>query len=163
MPSTWSWHWSQFDAAIRVGENTASIFEGARQHRYQRERGGQLFADLSDQHGISLIATPPHPADSSGHAWLELNDERCQIEITKANAKGLRLIGYWHTHPQRVPQPSPKDVMSFKAFSIRYREVLPNPVAVIVGTAVTPQGIRAWSVRHEGLLEAVQLAGKMIF
>lgn len=158
MPSTWSWYWPRFDAAIRVDETTASIFEGARQRQYQPERGGQLFADLSDQRGISLIATPPHPADSSGQAWLELNSERCRMEITEANEKGLRLIGYWHTHPQRVPQLSPKDVASFKAFSVRYREALPNPVAVIVGTATVPRGIRAWSVRSDGLLEAVRLS-----
>jgi hypothetical protein len=155
MSFTWSWSWPQLDVVMRVGAATARIFEASRQRWYQRERGGQLFADISDPNGLNLIVSPPHASDGSGHTWLEFNERRCQNEIEEANAKGFRLIGYWHTHPQRIPQMSPRDLASFNEFALRNKEGLPNPIAVIVGTARVPQGIRAWSVRPEGLLEGI--------
>lgn len=150
----WSWHWPQFDAVLRVDTRTAAILRGARQGWFQRERGGQLFADISGREGVWLTASPPHPADAAGHTWLELEAARCRAEIEHANQNGLRLIGYWHTHPQRIPRLSSKDHASFRTFADRYRDVLPNPVAVIVGTSTTDQGIRAWSIRPGGLIEA---------
>lgn len=152
----WSWYWSEIDVVIIVNAATAGVFKAARQRWYQRERGGQLFADVSGPSGINLIATPPHAADTSGHTWLELNSKRCRIEISDANAEGLRLIGYWHTHPQRIPQISSKDIDSFRTFSRRHHDALPNPVAVIVGTSNTPEGIRAWSLHPNGRLEGVR-------
>ncbi|MFU5460618.1 hypothetical protein ACM7WR_25085 [Pseudomonas aeruginosa] len=47
---------------------------------------------------------------------------------------------------------------SLRAFSSHYQHVLPYPVAVIVGTATAANGVRAWSVRSDGLWEAQFLA-----
>jgi hypothetical protein len=120
----------------------------ARQRFWEKERGGQLFADVSRPDGVWLaLATPPHPADSAGRSWLVLDPERCRREIEHANANGLRLIGYWHTHPQRVPSLSAQDSTSFHRFAQRYRKDLPHPLAVIVGQSLRSDGIRAWSIR----------------
>ncbi|MFV4777472.1 Mov34/MPN/PAD-1 family protein [Citrobacter portucalensis] len=103
------------------------------------------------------LATAPHKADNAGRTWLELDPERCKKEIQKANALGLRLIGYWHTHPQVIPQISSADISSFSRFAQRYSQVLPHPVAIIVGTSPDTSGIKAWLFREGGYFEAVRM------
>lgn len=98
------------------------------------ERGGQLFVNPVDPKGLLLaLATLPHRADRSGWSWLELDAARCRQEIQAANEQGLRLVGYWHTHPQSVPVISPADIGSFSKFAARYTQDLPHPIAIIVG------------------------------
>lgn len=150
----WTWHWRELSTGLLVDAETAAMLRRNRQRYFQRERGGQLFAELSSGEGIWLVASPPHPADSAGVSWLEYDHARCRSEIATANRKGLRLIGYWHTHPQRIPRFSSRDCASFRAFSEAHCLTLPHPVAVIVGRSTRDQGIRAWSVRKSALAEA---------
>lgn len=156
MTCAWIWYWPHVDVDIKVDVETAHTFAAARQLWYQRERGGQLFADIAEQTGIRLIATPPHPRDGAGRTWCKLDETRCQSEIIEANSTGRRLIGYWHTHPQRIPSLSPRDIASFRQFTNRYQDVLPHPVSVIVGTSRLPDGIRIWSMHPDKQLEGIR-------
>jgi hypothetical protein len=113
---------------------------------------------LSPSGLLLSLATPPHRADRTGWTWLELDARRCFQEIGEANAIGLRLVGYWHTHPQGVPVISPADVESFTRFAERYIRDLPNPIAVIVGQSSKSEGIKAWSIRPNGCLEAKRVS-----
>lgn len=155
MLKSWWWSWPHADIDIKVNITTAAVFNAARQRFSENERGGQLFADLTDPKGINLIATAPHPSDLSSRIWVEFNRERCQNEIASANKLGFRLVGYWHTHPQKIPTPSNTDLASFKEFSFQNRDSLPCPLAVIVGNAITPNGIRAWVLKGNNFLEGV--------
>ena len=115
---------------------------------------GTIDLEITDE--TDNIAAP-HKADNAGRTWLELDPERCKKEIQKANALGLRLIGYWHTHPQVIPQISSADISSFSRFAQRYSQVLPHPVAIIVGTSPDTSGIKAWLFREGGYFEAVRM------
>jgi len=86
-----------------------------------------------------------------------LDAERCRQEIQDANDQGLRLVGYWHTHPQSVPTISSADVGSFSRFAARYTQDLPHPIAIIVGKSEKPEGIKAWSFRGGRYIEATWL------
>ena len=150
----WTWQWEGIGTALLVSVDTAALLGSYRQGYWRCERGGQLFGDISDASGIWLVVSRPHPADTAGRTWLELDHHRCLAEIEEANRRGFRLIGYWHTHPQRVPRASGRDRASFARFSEIHKESLPNPIAVIVGRSLSYRGIRAWSVRENGLVEA---------
>lgn len=144
----WRWQWPSHGAELLVTETVAQLLSVHRQRLWETERGGQLFVDPDDRRGLVLAgATSPHPADRAGWAWLELDAKRCRQEIVQANARGWRLVGYWHTHPQVVPKISPTDVASFTAFATWYVGALPSPLAIIVGRPDHPCGIRAWSIR----------------
>lgn len=158
MEVTWSWKWPDVEGVLLVSHSAADIFRCNRQISGEHERGGQLFVDPTHPDGIILsLATAPHKADKAGRTWLELDPERCNKEIQKANALGLRLIGYWHTHPQVIPQISSVDISNFSRFAQRYSQVLPHPVAIIVGTSPDTSGIKAWLFREGGYLEAVRM------
>ena len=151
----WTWQWRGIDLRLSVSQASAEMLDQYRQRSWKTERGGQLFVDLSNPHGLIMsLATPPHNKDRAGWTWLELDAERCLHEIVKANAAGLRLIGYWHTHPQTIPEISPTDIASFTKFAMRYAPVLPHPIAVIVGLSSKPDGIKAWLFRDGACIEA---------
>lgn len=127
----WQWSWPGVDTHLLVSQDVASLLERYRQRRFDVERGGQLFVDPASAAGLVLaLATPPHRDDRAGRTWLELNAHRCRDEIERANAAGLRLVGYWHTHPQSIPMISPTDVGSFSRFAARYTQDLPHPLAI---------------------------------
>lgn len=148
----WQWHWSKFGILVNVSVQASEIFQSNRQFGYHTcERGGQLFIGIDQLGEFWLFATPPHSLDKSGRTWLELDNSRCKSEIIEANACGLRLVGYWHTHPQEVPTLSSQDVLSLTAFSDRNKDTLQNPLAVIVGRSSKKEGIRAWSHRSSEL------------
>ncbi|WP_373429060.1 MULTISPECIES: Mov34/MPN/PAD-1 family protein [Achromobacter] len=152
----WQWSWPGVDTHLLVSQNVANLLGRYRQKRFDVERGGQLFVNPSSAGGLVLaLATPPHGDDRAGRAWLELNVRRCRAEIERANAAGLRLVGYWHTHPQSVPMISPADIESFTRFAAQYTQDLPHPMAIIVGNSCSSEGIKAWSFREGGYVEAI--------
>lgn len=151
----WQWSWPGLNTPLLVSEEVASFLDSYRQRRFEQERGGQLFVDPSNSIGLVLaLATPPHKDDRAGKTWLDLNARRCRKEIEQANATGLRLVGYWHTHPQRIPMISPTDIKSFSRFAAHYTQDLPHPMAIIVGNSCSSDGIKAWSFRDGGYAEA---------
>lgn len=151
----WRWRWPDVEGELLVSQAVARVFHEHRQRGWGWERGGQLFVDPFNPEGLLLdVATQPHRADRAGRSWLELDSSRCIEEIQCANSQGLRLVGYWHTHPQSTPAISSQDLASFFKFARRYAAELPRPIAVIVGTSDKPEGIKAWSFNDRGFVEA---------
>lgn len=154
----WRWRWPGVDSELLVSQAVADVLDKHRQGLFGVERGGQLFVNPVNPTGLMLsLATRPHRSDRSGWSWLELDAERCRQEIQDANDQGLRLVGYWHTHPQSVPTISSADVGSFSRFAARYTQDLPHPIAIIVGKSEKPEGIKAWSFRGGRYIEATWL------
>lgn len=151
----WSWKWPLMSSELLVSQSVADMLVRHRQKGRAVEKGGQLFVNPNYSSGLLLArATPPHPADRAGRAWLELDTKRCRKEVETANAEGLRLVGYWHTHPQAIPQLSPADVNSFTRLAARNNQELPHPIAIIVGNSKFPESIKAWSFRERQCIEA---------
>lgn len=149
----WVWEWPGMDVSLNISKAVAEIFFHYRQHAEENERGGQLFVDLTNEDGLWLVdASKPHLDDCSGLNWLSLNQSRCTGEIEIANGKGLRLIGYWHTHPEEHPNISAQDIKSFKKFSKKNINYLQNPLVVIVGRSST----NAWIV-NETVVEQARM------
>jgi hypothetical protein len=153
----WRWTWPEVDSELLISQSVANVLSNYRQRGFATERGGQLFVDRTCPSGLLLaLATPPHRADRAGRTWLELDTERCRQEVISANTLGLRLVGYWHTHPQTVPTLSSTDAGSFSNFTARYAQDLPHPLAIIVGKSPKPEGIKAWSFREGRYIEATR-------
>lgn len=144
--SAWRWRWPSLDVDLNVAPEVAQVLMEHRQGPKDRECGGQLFAD---PHGtgapVLALATLPHPRDRAGHTWLKLDPTRCETEAAHWQSRGLLRVGVWHTHAEAYPHLSGQDLRSFRAYS-RANHFF--PVAVIVGQATAPDGIRAWSIRE---------------
>ncbi len=156
---SWFWVWPSLDAELAVHQRVANFLQEQKQRWWEKERGGLLFADIYNAVGPTLMsATPPHATDRAGPWWLELNQDRCRLEIEAANTRGERLVGYWHTHPQNIPSISHQDIKTFREFSLKNRTILPHPLAIIVGNGPTARSVRAWSIRPDRAL----LAGRLV-
>ena len=148
------WYWPDIQTGLLVSASVMETLSSNRQSFWGSERGGQLFVDPTFPSGLLLaLATLPHKSDRAGRNWINLDHKRCREEIERENAKGLRLVGYWHTHPETAPNLSQQDISSFVSQSQCERSQLPNPIAVIVGRPEHPNGIRAW--RFEGSLPVI--------
>lgn len=152
---SWVWSWPSLNAELAVHQRVANLLQRQKQLLWQKERGGLLFVDIHGDSGPILIsATLPHAKDRAGWSWLELDQDRCRQEIEAANSRGERLVGYWHTHPQKIPAISRQDIKTFREYAFINRLILPYPLAVIVGNGTTVNSIKAWSIRSEGALPA---------
>lgn len=155
LKSKLTWRWDFFDVTIIVSDLVADTFKRYVQSAKDFERGGQLFVDLTMSDGLWLVeASSPHPDDTAGVDWLHLNQERCTAEIINANQRELRLVGYWHTHPENIPTISPQDVMSFRNFSAVNSTYLQNPLVVVVGR----RSVNAWIVTKAHIEKAKLLS-----
>ena len=139
------WVWPNLGFDLLVTKRVIDLFERYKQSQGMKESGGQLFVNLSSPEGLVLSdATPPNKNDRATPTSLLLAPTRCREEIKELNCQGLFLVGYWHTHSEDDPQLSSQDLRSFQKFKDDNCEVLPYPLAVIVGQSK----IRVWSMRE---------------
>ncbi|EJL6325324.1 Mov34/MPN/PAD-1 family protein [Vibrio cholerae] len=140
-----SWRWDNPKLILHVTENVINVLSSHRQYGNQSEMGGLLFANMNQPDGIWLVkATQPHPADRCSYSSIEFNKLRWKEEMRQASKEGLQFIGYWHTHPQDIPQLSPQDLVSIRKFVKRNKHIQECYIAVVVGRSLSRKGIRAW-------------------
>lgn len=152
--NAWAWYWPDLELEVRASADVVAVWAMHRQRRWQKERGGQLFAVAEPDGAVRLVtATPPHPTDRAGWTWLELDPVRCAAEIARENGLGRRYVGTWHTHPQAIPHISPTDIAALTASARINRALLPSCLAVIVGNRGATNGVRAWRADAESCTE----------
>jgi integrative and conjugative element protein (TIGR02256 family) len=119
--------------SVRVGAQVLATFDAHRQRRfYQREAGGQLFAQIREHDWEIVAATGPRTRDrrSRFSFWPHRASE--QEEIFAQHARGLDYVGDWHTHPEETPTPSPDDLTSITEIVRRSTHHLPGFLLLIV-------------------------------
>jgi integrative and conjugative element protein (TIGR02256 family) len=151
----WQWYFRELGVKLLVSKSVYHLFDRNRQFGKKHECGGLLFVHNNHRDGVVLcLATPPNSKDKSTRYSLDFDHERCRIETKEANEKNLRLIGYWHTHPEDIPDLSSQDMYSFRQLIKDNNHELPSPFAIIVGRNSGPEGIRAWLIRDNARFKA---------
>lgn len=154
-PYAWQWNFREIGVKLLVSKSVYDLFDRNRQFGKKHECGGLLFVHNNHKDGVVLcLATPPSSKDKATRHSLEFDHERCRIETTDANENDLRLIGYWHSHPEDVPNLSSQDMQSFRNLIKDNPIELPSPIAIIVGRNLGPEGIRAWLIRGSTRFQA---------
>ncbi len=129
-----------------------SVIEHFRMHQqkrwYQKEAGGQLFAAISDSTIRVIEATGPRKTDKRSRSSYVADRRAERVEIRDRFGKGLHYVGDWHTHPQRIPQPSPLDVESIRECVRKSVHALNAFVLIVVGCAEFPDGLHV--LIHDG-------------
>lgn len=127
---------------VRFSPEVLRVFDAHRQTGwFSREAGGQLFADIDGNLWYVLAATGPRSADRRGrfHFWPDRKAE--QREIDQQFAAGLAYVGDWHTHPEKVPKPSPNDTLSIENVVRESTFHTSGLLLCIVGLAPFPEGL----------------------
>lgn len=116
--------------------------------RRDPEAGGQLFARVEGERVVLVEATGPRPGDRRTRTSYIPDRAAEQAEIAARHAAGLHYVGDWHTHPDRQPRPSGRDLESMAECFAKSAHQLNGFVLVIVGLADPPAGLHV-SV-HDG-------------
>lgn len=127
---------------LRFTDPVLRHFEHHRQVRFwQRESGGQLFARLRPDLILVEEATGPRSTDRRTRTSYVPDRAVEQREIDERHVHGLHYIGDWHTHPERVPRPSPRDLASMVDCFTKSKHALHAFVLVVIGKLDLPTSI----------------------
>lgn len=112
------------------------------------EAGGQLFAQITEDgsHWSVSYATGPRLTDKRSRFFFKPDRRSERLEIHTEFEKGNHYVGDWHTHPQKSPQPSARDIRSMAEMVQKSKHQLPGFLMVVVGTHLPPEGI--WISMH---------------
>jgi len=148
LPNSWG--------LLEVSRSVLNHFESHKQHSFfSREAGGQLFASFSDPSVMNIVdVTGPRPSDK--RTTFSYCPDRIaeRVEIKERFAKDLHFVGDWHTHYQRVPQPSGRDEQSIRELVRASSHDLAGFVLIVVGQAMFPAGLH---VSFHSKSESMQL------
>lgn len=130
---------------------TVPVLETFSRHRqlrfWQREAGGQLFGRLDGSRIEVLEATGPRRTDRRTRTTFVPDRRAEQREIDDRFGRGLHFIGDWHSHPEKIPVPSYRDVSSLDDTVRKSSHSLLAFVLVIVGQLAAPEGLHV-SIFH---------------
>lgn len=109
--------------------------------RWRREAGGQLFARIEGHRIVVVEATGPRSGDRRTRTGYFPDRAAERAEISSRHAVGLHFVGDWHTHPDREPQPSGRDLESMAECFRKSVHQLNGFVLIIVGLTPPPAGL----------------------
>jgi integrative and conjugative element protein (TIGR02256 family) len=120
-------------------------------HFWQREAGGQLFGHFQGATIEEVEATGPRRTDRRTRTSYIPDRRAEQREIDERFRRGLHFIGDWHSHPEKIPVPSYRDVSSLDDTVRRSSHSMLAFVLVIVGQLAAPKGLHVSIFRGDGV------------
>jgi integrative and conjugative element protein (TIGR02256 family) len=134
--------------ALIFADPVLEKFSRHRQLRFwQREAGGQLFGRLDGSRITVLEATGPRRTDRRTRTTYIPDRRAEQREIDDRFDRGMHFIGDWHSHPEKIPLPSYRDISSLDDTVRRSNHSMLAFVLVIVGQLAAPEGLHV-SIFH---------------
>lgn len=119
----------------------AHLAASRQSRRSHAEAGGQLFARFDGARVVVEEATGPRATDYCTRTSYMPDRAAEQREIVGRHTCGLHYVGDWHTHPNSVPEPSPRDLASMAECVTKSSHALNGFLLVIVGQADAPAGL----------------------
>lgn len=109
---------------------------------FKREAGGQMFG-IFEADTIRIVeATRPRKKDIRTRFGFLPHRPSEKKEISQRYAEnGLHFLGDWHTHPQKIPQPSTTDTNSVIRMLEESKHDIQGVLLVIVGTEDPSRGL----------------------
>ena len=138
--------------ALIFTDPVVETFSKHRQLRFwQREAGGQLFGRFDGSRIAILEATGPRRTDRRTRTSYIPDRRAEQREIDDRFGRGIHFIGDWHSHPEKIPVPSYRDVSSLDDTVRRSSHSMLAFVLVIVGQLAAPKGLHVSIFRGDGV------------
>lgn len=115
---------------------------------WKREVVGQLYSRDLTTEVVSVDAVTKLPSKWASYTGVAYDRQAAMVERSSMFSKGLHCVGFWHSHPERVPRPSGTDLRMAADHALAARDVFVGLIFVIVGTARFPDGLGIWF--HDG-------------
>lgn len=129
-------------------EGVRTLLSHAQRRWWSTEAAGQLYSAAPGNDAVRVDAVTKLPARATSRTGLRLDIPAVAQERESLFQEGLHCLGFWHTHPEATPCPSPDDIALAADHARAGRAAFAGLVFVIVGTAAAPEGIGVWV--HDG-------------
>lgn len=129
-------------------EAVARLMAQAQRTWFSSELVGQLYSADPGAVCVRVDAVTKLPAKATNYTAVRLNLPAVDKERANLFAQGLHCLGFWHSHPEDVPHPSPEDIAMAADHARAGKTSFAGIVFVIVGRAQPPQGLGVWV--HDG-------------
>ncbi len=127
---------------VVIDLSVLSHFQGHQQTRFwHREAGGLLFARIAGKEITIVLATGPRATDIRTPFSYQADRQAEQREIDACFSKDVHYVGDWHTHPQKRPSPSSRDLKTFTSRVCLSRHRMNGLIFAIVGRVKRPGGL----------------------
>ncbi len=126
----------------------AKLSVHAQRHIWSKESVGQLYSADLHSSVVRVCEITKLQSTWSSHTRVQLDMAGVNNERADYFQKGLHCIGFWHTHPEPIPNPSNEDITMAADHALAGREEFAGLVFIIVGTASAPKGLGVWV--HDG-------------
>jgi len=142
---------------VRVHEPCIGHWFRHRQRRFwHREAGGLLFAPSvgSGDGQVDIeVVTGPNPGDRRTRYSCALDHAKCRADISEQFRKGMKFVGYWHTHPEPDPSLSGVDRRAFARNLVAGGLCIDRMLAVVIGNGDSTQTISVCLVETGRVVE----------
>lgn len=132
-----------------LGSALAEFSNYVQRGQWSKESVGQLYTrDLtSDEIAVEAVTKlAPRWANFSG---VRFDPAKAAAERLEMFTNGFHFVGFWHSHPEKVPQPSAEDFRMAADHAAAAKPVLSGLIFVVVGTQPPPVGLGVWV--HDGV------------
>lgn len=117
--------------------------------RWSKESVGQLYTRDLTSDVIAVEAVTKLPIRWANFSGVRFDPAKAAAERLELFAKGFHFVGFWHSHPEAVPQPSDEDLRMAADHASAAKPVLSGLIFVVVGTQPPPEGVGVWV--HDGI------------
>lgn len=115
----------------------------------KRESVGQLYSACLTSTVVRIDEATKLKSKWATFRGVSFDSLAAQLEREEKFENGLHCLGYWHTHPERVPMPSQADVDMMAEHALASKDMFSGIIFVIVGSSPAPEGLRIWF--HDGV------------
>lgn len=124
------------DICVEFSGTVVDRFRKFYQRKDDYESGGMLFSNVfhDSKLRVTYISTPTD-RDIACKSFFQHDRRESQKLIDSLFSHGLHYVGDWHSHFEKQPKPSVKDIQSMKAVYNNSQHELKFMLHVIVGSS----------------------------
>ena len=136
--------WSIAFAGTALMELAKHVQRGS----WSKESVGQLYSRDLTTDVIDVEFVTKLPARWATFSGVRFDPAKAAAERKRMFADGLHFVGFWHSHPEPVPQPSAEDHHMAADHEDAAKPVLSGLIFVVLDTEPPPAGLGVWV--HDG-------------
>lgn len=113
-----------------------------------KEAAGQLYSSDLIGRVLRVERVTKLPAKWASYSGVRLDLNAVARDRERQFAEGFHCLGFWHSHPEPCPEPSPADLVMAADHARAGKQDFQGLIFIIVGNAAPPDGFGVWV--HDG-------------
>jgi integrative and conjugative element protein (TIGR02256 family) len=126
------------------------MYAHAQRGLWQKEAGGELFANDPDASGLVITAASgPNPRDRRSRNSWKPDTAAADRDRQQQFIQGRHAVGLWHTHPESFPSPSGRDRQTTHDYLEAFHGERKRYLMVTLGNSGNSPNMALWVASYE--------------